>query len=370
MTIAVRKHWKFVVKDEFGNAIVNAAVFVYQPGTTNNFLGTAYTTLSGGTTTTNPFTTNSQGEVEAFFDTPQAVDVLVTDNADTAYRTGSSATLSFTSFTENDNIGPGLEGTAGSIGTGDIGSTTSAGTSTLAAAADHRHSNVVRTAVTPTSIIIQSASIGNGTSPAVDNHAHGVASATPVLGYTTATEGSATSLARSDHHHPFANAVGRITQFTPAANLNVQSFHTYTVPANTLTAGSVFRVQGVLYWTNAATVSGLQLQVRLNTTSGNILAQSPTWTSTATTHTDTPVNFDALITVRTLGASGTALGAFWGIEQITVATPTPTAFNSAIKATVIWDTTASNDLLVCGQIQTSNTGINYKVDQVTITQVT
>lgn len=101
-----RNHWRFVVRDAYGYAIQNAKVNVYQPDTTTAFLGTAYTSLAGGTTASNPFTTNAQGEVEAWFDTAQEVDVQVDDNSDTAYRAveGAAQTISFTTFTEDETI--------------------------------------------------------------------------------------------------------------------------------------------------------------------------------------------------------------------------------------------------------------------------
>lgn len=101
-----RSHFRFVVRDAYGYAIQNAKVNIYLPGTTTVFSGTAYTTSGGGTTATNPFTTNAQGEIEAWFDTPQEVDVQVDDNTDTAYRAveGASNVLSFATFTEQDTI--------------------------------------------------------------------------------------------------------------------------------------------------------------------------------------------------------------------------------------------------------------------------
>ena len=307
MTIAVRRHFKFTVKDEYGNAISNAQVFVYQPGTTTVFSGTAYTTLSGGTTTTNPFTTNSQGEIEAWFDTPQAVDVLVTDNSDTAVRAGSSSTISFTSFTEFGEIGTGIEAGTGSVSSILVGDTVSAGTSALAAAIDHEH--------------------------------------------------------------PFPFATGRTTQFTPVADLNDQSFYSHSIAANKLIAGAQFRFGVNLYWTNAATVSGLIFKVRLNTTSGNIVVLGPTFTSTATTHTDTPVDIEGQITVRSIGGSGTILGSCWGQETISTTGATKTPFSSAIITPVTIDTTATNTLELIGDIQTSNTGIQYKVDHAWVQRI-
>lgn len=104
--MAARRHWRFVVRDQYGYVIQNARVSVYQPGTSNAFVGTAYNAASGGSTVTNPFTTNSQGEVEAWFDTAQVVDVEVTDNSNTAYRAvgGVLDIADFTTFTEKDDI--------------------------------------------------------------------------------------------------------------------------------------------------------------------------------------------------------------------------------------------------------------------------
>lgn len=101
-----RSHFKYIVRDAYGYAIQNATVDIFQPGTTTVFTGTAYTTQGGGTTTTNPFLTNNQGEIEAWFDTPQHVDVRVGDTSDTAYRAveGASSTLNFTTFTESATI--------------------------------------------------------------------------------------------------------------------------------------------------------------------------------------------------------------------------------------------------------------------------
>jgi hypothetical protein len=103
--MAARRHWRFTVRDQYGFVVQNAKVFVYQPGTTTDFTGTCHDAASGGNVLTNPFTSNSQGEVEGWFDNAQVVDVLVTDNTDQAYRAVSpTLPISFTSFTEKDDI--------------------------------------------------------------------------------------------------------------------------------------------------------------------------------------------------------------------------------------------------------------------------
>lgn len=146
--MAARRHWRFTVRDQYGFVIQNAAVFVYQPGTTTVFTGTCYNAASGGGAITNPFTSNSQGEVEGWFDTAQVVDVLVTDNTDTAYRAISPTTLiSFTSFTEADDIyvsasdGATAVGVSGDITDIDPGDATAAGASGRYADAAHQHEN-------------------------------------------------------------------------------------------------------------------------------------------------------------------------------------------------------------------------------------
>jgi hypothetical protein len=144
--LAARRHWKFTVRDQFGYVIQNALVYVYQPGTTTVFTGTCYNAASGGGTITNPFTSNDQGEVEGWFDTAQVVDVLITDNSDLAYRaTSPTVPISFTSFTEKDDIYVSASDEATAIGTsGDItdidaGDATAAGASGRFADAAHQH---------------------------------------------------------------------------------------------------------------------------------------------------------------------------------------------------------------------------------------
>jgi len=101
-----RNHFKYVVRDAYGYAIQNAKVNIYQPGTTTDFTGSAFDAASAGSAATNPFTTNDQGEVEAWFDTEQDVDVQVDDNSNAAYRAveGVSGAFSFATFTEKDTI--------------------------------------------------------------------------------------------------------------------------------------------------------------------------------------------------------------------------------------------------------------------------
>ena len=106
-----RAHLKHRVVDRAGNAIQNALVNVRQPGSTSAV--TVYTS-STGTTTATSRTSNAQGEIEAFLDLPQRVDLQVTDNTDTAYYPSTPTTLiSFATFTESVSVFPAPENVAG-----------------------------------------------------------------------------------------------------------------------------------------------------------------------------------------------------------------------------------------------------------------
>jgi hypothetical protein len=74
--MAKRTQFDNVVIDTLGNALSNIEVGVYNVGT--NTLSTIYTTRTGGTTKTNPFTTTSNGLV-SFFTDPGTYEVRLHD---------------------------------------------------------------------------------------------------------------------------------------------------------------------------------------------------------------------------------------------------------------------------------------------------
>lgn len=355
MTIAVRRHFRFRVLDEFGNAIENAAVFVYQPGTTTVFTGTAYTTLSGGTTTTNPFLTNGQGEVEAWFDTPQAVDVLVTDNSDTAVRAGSTGTISFTSFTEHDEIAYGPDATDANLTDVAIAGAEDTGTSVLMAPIDHRH-GFPRTGNTPSTITIPATgTIGTGTLAATDDHIHTVTSpSAPTFGLTTAGAGSSANLARQDHQHPNwtgTNRPSRTSQFSLVNSATTETTIIYQAfAANTLAAGSAFRFYIPFYTTNGAASRTLTFRCRWGAngtpSAGVLIGGAVALVGSTTGGTDEPGQLEVTVTFRTVGASGTAVADLRGMEALTVTTSVLTPFASAITGAATVDTTAQKDLIV------------------------
>lgn len=100
-----RAHLRHTIEDTAGNVVQNALVRVYLEGTTTPVTD-MYAASSGGSPITT-LTSNNQGEIEAWFTSPKTVDVLVTDNSDTAYYpTRPSITKSWTSFTETIDVPP------------------------------------------------------------------------------------------------------------------------------------------------------------------------------------------------------------------------------------------------------------------------
>ena len=64
-----------IVIDPDGKPIPTVTVDVFEPGTTTPIAGPIYATATNGSTLANPFTTNSQGELEFWLATPKRVDL-------------------------------------------------------------------------------------------------------------------------------------------------------------------------------------------------------------------------------------------------------------------------------------------------------
>lgn len=93
-----RARLRYVITDaETGAVLEGAKVYVYQPGTTTAPFGTMYSAESGGSVKTNPLASDARGEVLAWFDTAQVVDLLVTDGGTAVVPGGTHRT--FSSFT-------------------------------------------------------------------------------------------------------------------------------------------------------------------------------------------------------------------------------------------------------------------------------
>lgn len=98
-----RARLRFTLAASTGHIIQNAAVYVYRPGTTTAPYGAMYDEETAGVVLTNPLDSDSSGTVNAWFDTAQLVDLLVTDNANAAFHaTAGDIPLGFDDFTIAD----------------------------------------------------------------------------------------------------------------------------------------------------------------------------------------------------------------------------------------------------------------------------
>lgn len=123
---------RYVVFDA-GGPIQNAKVTMFRPGTSTPPYGSVYDAPIAGTTTnlSHILTSNDKGEVKAWLDTPQRVDLRVSDNGAVAYHpTASTVPLSWPAYTVPDIEMPAAVETApelfsarafGVTGTGDDG---------------------------------------------------------------------------------------------------------------------------------------------------------------------------------------------------------------------------------------------------------
>lgn len=344
-----RRLFRFIVRDEYGNAISNAKVNLYQPGTTNAPLGTMYNAFSGGGTVTNPLTTNTQGEIEAWFDTSQGLDVEISDNTGTAIRAGYSSPISFSTFTEHGEVGAQFDqydfGEAGDYAAAIINPFTSrtavAGSTGEYADAGHVHPYSALTAGTPPR------AISNGFA------------------------GDDLEPARDDHQHPLDGALGRTSKFTTTSDTNEQViWSSNNIPANSMAAGSMFRVVMYGYQTNSTTACTYTFRVRWGTGGGVVIGQALALVGTTTAHTDNPVQLQFLMTVQSIGATGTATGSWFGSECITTTTAnTPKLVLDVQNAAATIDTTASKVIELSVQMSTTTGTPNLEVDNVLIEQV-
>lgn len=350
--MASRRHWRFIVRDAYGKAIQNAHVNVYQPGTTNAFSGTAYNAYTGGSTVTNPFTTNAQGEVEAYFDTAQDVDVAVDSNSSTAYlAVDPTTTVTFTPFTERDEVrvdvadSPSAVGVAGDLVVAYVNPftavTAAAGTTTRWADAGHTHPF---TALTP------AAASG---------------------GLTTATAGTSTNPARADHQHPLWAGTTRpspVTQLALTNSTTETAIATLTMPANSATAGSAFDIKVPMYVTNsAAGAVTLTFRVRWGGVAGVVLGGALAITVRASLGSDIGALLEGVATIRTIGGTGTAVADLVLHDKITSATFNIS--NSVVTAAATIDTTVSKDLVITAAWTAAAATSTLKVDNAYIQQV-
>lgn len=349
-----RCHWRFVVRGANGAAIQNAAVYVYQPDTTTAFTGSAYDAYTGGSAAANPFITNAQGEVEGWFDTAQRVDVLVTDNSDTAYYSGTTSTISFTSFTEHDNIAPAIADVPTSVGeAGDVAVTlvnpftavsAVAGATGEWADAAHVHPYTALTPSAPTQAALSAGGAGTGTDPA-----------------------------REDHYHPLSVSMMPVTQLA-LTNTTTETAVVYLpIAANTVAAGSTFRFYVPFYTTNSTNSRVLTWRVRWGangTPSGGVAVGGSIAIGGSTTAGTKDAGYlEGVVTIRTIGATGTAVADLRGFEALSVTTAVPVFVASADTGNATIDTTAQKDLIISAAWGTASTDVTLYVTDAAIWQV-
>lgn len=137
----------------------------------------------------------------------------------------------------------------------------------------------------------------------------------------------------------------------------------FTVPANTLRVGSVFRLKAMGLLTNTTTATTGIIRVRFGTTTltGNVAAGiSVAFGITA--RTSIPMVIEAMITVLTIGAGGTVLGAAFP----SIGNATAPVLSAPVTVAVALDTTAAKIVeltFISGGASTS-----FLVTSATITQ--
>ena len=103
----MRAHLRYTVKDRAGNVVEDALAQVFEAGTVDP-VEDLYTAAVGGAPVTT-LVSNAQGEIEGWVTLPKSVDLLITDNGDTAHYPGGTQTLSWAPFTERLEVLPAPE---------------------------------------------------------------------------------------------------------------------------------------------------------------------------------------------------------------------------------------------------------------------
>ena len=114
-----------------------------------------------------------------------------------------------------------------------------------------------------------------------------------------------------------------------------------TMPLNTIAAGTTFRAVAYGRLTSGGTPGSSIFRVRIGTTTltGNIPATLTILNGTS--KTNAPFRVEALVTVRTSGTDGAAIGEIDATEGVAVLAFGVVSEISAVSATVVVDTTAT-----------------------------
>lgn len=179
---------------------------------------------------------------------------------------------------------------------------------------------------------------GTGSTLTIDNNVvtyakmQDVSATSRVLGRATAGSGDIEELTGTQVAAMLPAASASIASAVAIANTETVVV-SYTAAANTLAAGTTFRVKAFCSQagTNAATPT-IRIRIGTTTLTGNIAA---TLTG-AIGSSAVPSHFEGLITIRTTGSSGTVIG---GLTQLKSAVAVAT---NTLTATVAVNTTVQN----------------------------
>lgn len=128
----------------------------------------------------------------------------------------------------------------------------------------------------------------------------------------------------------------------------------YTLPANSLQVGSVLRIraQGIATATNSTDT--LNAKLYIGGTTGQLIAQ----TGALDVANNDLFTFDFELIVRTIGATGTIVGAGYTF----VGTPGTANLRAAYLASSTLDTTANKDIVVSATWSVANAGNSCRLD--------
>jgi hypothetical protein len=144
---------------------------------------------------------------------------------------------------------------------------------------------------------------------------------------------------------PIAGAVVANT----AALVDITPAPIYSIPANTLTAGSTIRVTAYGRWTNGSTATNLTIGVYYGGTAGTLLAAIPATALTVST-TNAAWHLEYSFTVRSVGATGTVFGHGWVDLNTSLTAATHLPIPSTANAAITVDTTTAKTINIAATL--------------------
>ena len=131
------------------------------------------------------------------------------------------------------------------------------------------------------------------------------------------------------------------------------------IPANTLVAGSTIRVRSMGITTAQNSTDTLKIYLSLGPTTTALASREELLATTAVDQEDNDVFYiDAVIQVRTIGSSGTAVAMIEFQDPDAAATAT----KRSLKASFTLNTTVEQTLAVSGEWSVANTGNSCRSD--------